>query len=133
MTFYHKHHIVPRHMGGTDDPNNLVELTVEEHAEAHRVLFEQYGKVEDKIAWKMLSGQITAVEANILATKASNTGKDPWNKGKTGLQKSTRRGVPRSEEERKRISEGTKKAMIGKKCGRPKGSIPWNKGKINTQ
>ena len=32
----HKHHIIPRHMGGTDDPSNLIELTIEEHAEAHR-------------------------------------------------------------------------------------------------
>ena len=29
-------------MGGTNDPSNLVELTVEEHAEAHRVLWEKY-------------------------------------------------------------------------------------------
>jgi hypothetical protein len=116
-------------MGGTDDPDNLVELTVEEHAEAHKKLWKEYGNEYDHIAWKCLSGQISQAEANILATKLANTGKAPWNKGKTGLQKSTRRGVPRSEEERKRISEGTKKAMIGKKCGRPKGSIPWNKGK----
>ena len=31
MTLYHKHHIIPKHMGGTDDPSN--KLTVEEHAE----------------------------------------------------------------------------------------------------
>lgn len=24
----HKHHIIPRHVGGSDDPSNLVELTV---------------------------------------------------------------------------------------------------------
>ena len=24
----HKHHIIPKHKGGTDDPSNLVELTV---------------------------------------------------------------------------------------------------------
>jgi hypothetical protein len=52
----HKHHIIPRHMGGTDDPSNLVELTIEEHAEAHRVLYETYGKVEDKVAWMSLAG-----------------------------------------------------------------------------
>ena len=38
----HKHHIIPKHMGGTDDPSNLIELTVEEHAEAHKILFEKY-------------------------------------------------------------------------------------------
>ena len=45
-------------MGGSDDPSNLIELTIEEHAEAHRILFEKYGKVEDLWAWKGLSGQI---------------------------------------------------------------------------
>ena len=54
----HKHHIIPRHMGGTDDPSNIIELSVEEHAEAHRVLYEKYGKREDYIAWKGLSGNI---------------------------------------------------------------------------
>lgn len=45
-------------MGGSDSPENLVELTIEEHAEAHRILFEKYGKIEDYWAWKGLSGQI---------------------------------------------------------------------------
>lgn len=54
----HKHHIVPRHVGGTDDPSNIIELTIEEHAEAHRILYEQYGRVEDKWAWLGLTGQI---------------------------------------------------------------------------
>ena len=65
----HIHHIIPRHMGGTDDPNNLVELTVEEHAEAHRILYEQYGNLQDKIAWLALSGRIGQEE--ILRMKQS--------------------------------------------------------------
>jgi hypothetical protein len=44
----HKHHIIPRHAGGTDDPSNLVELSIEEHAEAHRVLYEKYDRWQDK-------------------------------------------------------------------------------------
>jgi ABC-type glutathione transport system ATPase component len=63
MTIYHKHHIIPRHMGGTDDPENLVEVTVEEHAEKHRVLYEEHGRWQDRIAWMTLSGQITKAEA----------------------------------------------------------------------
>ena len=54
----HKHHIIPRHAGGTDDPSNLVELTVEEHANAHRRLYEEEGRWQDELAWKTLSGLV---------------------------------------------------------------------------
>lgn len=65
-TLYHKHHIIPRHMGGTDDPSNIVELTIAEHAEAHRKLYEQYGSKFDYIAYMALSNQIGKEEANYL-------------------------------------------------------------------
>jgi len=55
---HHMHHIIPRHAGGTNDPSNLVKLSVEEHAEAHKKLWEQYGRKEDWIAWKGLSGTL---------------------------------------------------------------------------
>ena len=58
MTIYHNHHIIPRHMGGTDDPSNLVRLTVEEHALAHKKLYEEHGRHEDWLAWKGLEGFI---------------------------------------------------------------------------
>ena len=54
----HRHHILPKHMGGSDDPSNLVLLTVKEHAEAHRILYEKYGCKGDLVAWKGLSKQI---------------------------------------------------------------------------
>jgi hypothetical protein len=31
----HKHHIIPRYMGGPDTPENLVEVTVTQHAMFH--------------------------------------------------------------------------------------------------
>ena len=52
----HKHHIIPKHMGGSNNPSNIVELTIEEHAEAHRVLYETHGCWQDRLAWLGLSG-----------------------------------------------------------------------------
>lgn len=75
MSIYHKHHIIPRHMGGTDDPSNLVELTVEEHAEAHRKLFEQYGHWQDELAWKGLSGSIGKEEIILTKIVKANLGR----------------------------------------------------------
>jgi hypothetical protein len=57
-TTLHKHHIIPTHAGGSDDPSNLVELTIEEHANAHKRLFFIYGHWQDELAYKGLSGMI---------------------------------------------------------------------------
>ena len=81
----HKHHIIPRHMGGTDDPSNLVELTPEEHAEAHRKLYEEHGRWQDRVAWIGLAG--LATKAEHVAMLLSEAGKKgvrmrPTNKGK---------------------------------------------------
>lgn len=54
----HQHHIVPKHMGGTDEKSNLIELTIAEHAEAHRLLYEKYNRTQDKVAWLGLAGII---------------------------------------------------------------------------
>lgn len=72
---YHKHHIIPRHAGGSDDPSNLVELSVQEHAEAHRKLFDEHGRWQDELAWKTLSGIIGKEEAIRLAGIKANEGK----------------------------------------------------------
>ena len=68
----HLHHIVPKHAGGSNDSSNLIELTVEEHAEAHRLLWEQHDRWQDKIAWKTLSGQISIQEAKEYMMKHQN-------------------------------------------------------------
>ena len=36
---FHYHHIIPKHQGGTDDLNNLILLSPEDHAKAHLELF----------------------------------------------------------------------------------------------
>lgn len=58
----HNHHIVPKHAGGTDDPSNIEPLTIQDHAEKHRILYETYDRWQDKLAWESLSGQIDKEE-----------------------------------------------------------------------
>ena len=40
--YYETHHIIPRCVGGTDESNNLVQLTPEEHYTAHLLLIRIY-------------------------------------------------------------------------------------------
>ena len=66
MSIYtHTHHIIPRHAGGTDDPSNLVELTIEDHAIAHEVRYRIYGDDRDRVAAQMIRGQISGYDAFI--------------------------------------------------------------------
>lgn len=58
----HKHHIVPKYLGGDDSPINIIELSPEEHALAHKKLWEEYGNWQDHLAWKGLSGLISGDE-----------------------------------------------------------------------
>lgn len=70
----HKHHIIPKHMGGSNHPDNLIELSVEDHADAHRKLYEEHGHWQDRIAWKALSGQIGKEEIQREIIRHCNTG-----------------------------------------------------------
>lgn len=99
----HKHHIIPRHAGGTDVGSNLVELTVEEHAEAHRLLYEQYGRWQDKVAWMTLSGQMSRADA--IRTAQQNADRS-WAK----------------------TPEGKRALQTGWIKRKAKGIQPWNKG-----
>lgn len=126
----HKHHIIPKHMGGNDDPSNLIELTVEEHAAAHLELYKNYGKEQDKIAWQLLSGQINVDEARrsaasvVMKTKVgdknSQFGSKWYNNGieekKIYLDES--------------IPDGWQKGRIKKPPSR-NNCVPWNKGKTD--
>lgn len=59
MTIYHRHHVVPKHAGGSNDPGNMTcPLTIEEHAEHHRYRYEMLGAWQDRLAWLSLSSQI---------------------------------------------------------------------------
>ena len=105
----HKHHIVPRHMGGTDDPSNLIELTVEEHAEAHRKLWEQYGNIKDYCAWKGL--EVTIGKEEIVRLLMDPTGRVHTEETKQKISQSHKGKSKHTEESKEKLRQfrtGTK-------------------------
>jgi len=51
-----RHHVVPRCLGGTDEPDNLVRLTPEEHYVAHQLLVKINGKNQKLIFAAVMMG-----------------------------------------------------------------------------
>lgn len=55
----HNHHLVPRHLGGTDDKSNIVEnISVTRHAMFHYANWLLYKSDGDYIAYRALTGTI---------------------------------------------------------------------------
>ena len=67
----HNHHIIPRYEGGSDDPDNLVSLSVTQHAMWHFAEWQRKGDVRDKLAWQGLAGIVGKEEIVIELTKLS--------------------------------------------------------------
>lgn len=138
MDIYHKHHIIPKHLGGTDEESNLILVTIEEHAEIHRKMYEKHGRWQDYVAWKGLLKQLDKQE--ITKIKLSESGKKGaalsakpwWTNGTKNIRSNTypgegwRRGrLPLSAKHKENISKahiGSKKApyptAICSHCGK---------------
>lgn len=98
--YHHIHHIVPKHMGGTDDPSNLVKVTLEQHINLHKQLWEDLGDIRDFYAWKGLEGRLSKEERIRLRCSLG---------GKIGGKKLL--GIPKSESHKKTLS----RVNLGKK------------------
>ena len=127
----HRHHIIPKHMGGTDEPTNLIDLPYWAHIEVHKRLWEVYGKLEDKLAYCMLSGKTE--EAEKVRVELAKKKYKEWyennpeevKKWKSNISKSLKgkrhmpdehykkigdllRGIPRTQEVREKVSKSKK-------------------------
>jgi hypothetical protein len=141
----HKHHIIPKHAGGTDDTSNIVYLTVAEHAEAHRILFEKYGRWQDEIAWKGLSGRIKREHVQREAVRRANTGKkmSDETKKKISQAKKSIKQSPTHVENNRRARQGKKlsekhienisKALKGKPHSPEHNAKVGRKGRVFTE
>lgn len=55
----HRHHIIPKHSGGTDDESNFTYLTPREHVIAHYLLWRIYKNPNDLRSMQMLGAELT--------------------------------------------------------------------------
>jgi len=55
----HKHHIIPKHSGGTDDEWNFTYLTIREHKIAHFLLWKIHNNPNDLRSMKMLGANLS--------------------------------------------------------------------------
>ena len=104
---YHSHHIIPKHAGGTDHPDNIARLTPEEHAEAHRLLYEKYGRWQDKKAYEGLAG--FKGKEQIIEEIQSRPKTEEEKKNMSIAAYKRKRGWTHTEETKKKMSETAKK------------------------
>jgi hypothetical protein len=112
-------------MGGTDDPTNLIEVTVEEHAELHLSLYLEHGRPEDWLAYRGLSGTIgkeQIVREKLSLASKKNIGKHYiTEEGKRKIAENNRRRKrrPRTEESKQKtrdsVNEYLRKKNINNK------------------
>jgi hypothetical protein len=137
--YKHRHHIIPKHAGGSNDSSNLVYLTIPEHAEFHKYRYEMLGEQYDYIAWKAIAGLISGAEARVEAARhymkhriVSKETKEKHSKTITGrkLPEVTKKrmskarmgeknhfyGKTHTDANKKKISERTRAAMAPVSC-----------------
>jgi hypothetical protein len=123
---FHRHHIIPKHRGGTDDDSNIVYLTPEDHAKAHLELYEKYGHYEDAQAYntlrrhwlegRTLDGYKQSAEH--IRKRIGNIDYDAVSrklKGRVSPTKGLKFGTP-SEETRRKISESNRGQKRSLEC-----------------
>lgn len=142
---YHRHHIIPKYMGGDDSDENLVYLTPKEHALAHLELYEKYQNYEDAAAFNILTKQwlegrtISGYKqsAEHVAKRQASTDYEAISAKTKGCVGHTLGKIfgPRPEQWRKNISDGNKGKKVPEERKQRiseslKGNIPWNYSEI---
>ena len=103
LDYYEKHHIIPRCMGGSNDQNNLVKLTPEEHYVAHQILV------------KIYPGNTKLVQAAMMMCRGRNNNKIyGWLRRKFSTNQSTKMKLSGPTFNKRWISNETETILVDK-------------------
>lgn len=130
------HHIIPRSLGGSDNNDNLVKLTLKEHWICHRLLVKF---LDDPISLRKMYNALfmmavknyRTVNGRIYQTIKENV--IPWNKGLTGifkppLKEETKQKLRSLWKGKTRPQEHKDAMKAGWERIKREGYQPWNKG-----
>jgi hypothetical protein len=103
----------------------MVRLSVADHAEAHRLLYEEHGRWQDKLAWQSLAGKVGREE--IIRTKLVEAARGNTNllgykhtpEGRVLCGKADK-SYMQTEKYKKKMSKAMSKAMRGNQNARKK-------------
>jgi len=112
-TYVEKHHIMPKSLGGSNDPENIVKLTAREHLICHRLLIKMTeGKAKSKMAfaaWRIVFVSNThkrhAVSARTYASIRNEV---------AIARKNSKGSFKHSPESKEKISKGNTGKRLGK-------------------
>ena len=113
-----RHHIIPKHAGGTDEESNFTYLTHREHIAAHWLLWKIHGRDGDKSAWMLMKRmpywpafvdrKHTAESKKKMSEAAMGRKATDETKRKMSESRKGRKLGPCSEESKRKISEAKK-------------------------
>jgi len=126
-TYYEKHHILPRCLGGDNKMDNLVLLTAKEHFICHKLLTKLYPKER---------GINLALFAMVNFQNNSRVNHIKYTARDYAYSKELHNSIPVSEETRKKLSNTYKpiskeNRLKGWETRRENNYEAWNKGKTN--
>jgi len=104
---YHKHHIVPKYLGGTDDTSNLIKVNPKLHAFLHWLLYKENGNWQDLRACIGLLGLDCTIDNDCPEEWARKQKiRDYWEKYRRGeitKRIAPNKGKPMSEEQKQKM------------------------------
>lgn len=71
--YLERHHIVPKHEGGSDSPSNIIKLSLKDHRLAHKIRYETYSNKYDLAAYNFMEGQSAEAKKAICSANGSKS------------------------------------------------------------